>query len=182
MNGRKRKTKKTSIQVSRHFLSFRNIEDLDPTPSQQPPSLQLRAQNSAHPLLHRLKILAGRHILVLLAARDGQVLGHDALAVDDVDAGLLERLGELDDLGRAVELAALGEAARPGEDGRDRVGRGRVAFLVLAVVARHGAVRGFGFEGLAVGCYEDGGHQAQGAEALGYDVGLHVAVVVCGRC
>jgi hypothetical protein len=50
--------------------------------------------------------------------------------------------------------------------------------LVLAVVARDGAVGGFGFEGLAVGGDEDGGHEAEGAEALGYDVGLDVAVVV----
>ena len=98
-----------------------------------------------------------------------------------MDARLLERLGELDDLGRAVELAALGEAAGPGEDGGDGVGGGGVSFLVLAVVARDGAMRGFGFEGLAVGGDEDGGHEAERAEALGYDVGLHVAVVVCGN-
>lgn len=141
-------------------------------------NLQLRAQHRPHPLLHSLKILASSNILVLLAARNRQILGHDALAVDDVDAGFLEALGEFDDFGGAVELAALGEAAGPGEDGGDGVGGGRVALLVLAVVAGHGAVGGFGFEGLAVGGDEDGGHEAEGAEALGYDVGLDVAVVV----
>jgi hypothetical protein len=55
------------------------------------------------------------------------------------------------DLGRVVELAAILQALRPGEDRRDRVGRGRLALLVLAVVARHGAVRGLGLDGLAVG-------------------------------
>jgi hypothetical protein len=53
--------------------------------------------------------------------------------------------------------------------------------LVLAVVAGYCAVGGFGFEGFAVGGDEDGGHEAEGAEALGYDVGLDIAVVVCGR-
>jgi len=51
---------------------------------------------------------------------------------------------------------------------------------VLAEVARYGAVGGFGFEGLAVGGDEDGGHEAEGAETLGDDVGLYVAVVVWG--
>jgi hypothetical protein len=50
--------------------------------------------------------------------------------------------------------------------------------LVLAVVAGDGAVGGFGFEGLAVGGDEDGGHEAEGAEALRDDVGLDVTVVV----
>jgi hypothetical protein len=35
--------------------------------------------------------------------------------------------------------------------------------------------------GEAVGGYEDGCHEAEGTEALSYDVGLDVAVVVCGR-
>ena len=45
-------------------------------------------------------------------------------------------------------------------------------------MACDGAVRGFGLEGFAVRGDEDGGHEAEGAEALGDDVGLDVAVVV----
>ena len=42
----------------------------------------------------------------------------------------------------ASSLATARQAARPGEDRGDRVGRGLLALLVLAVVARHRAVRG----------------------------------------
>ena len=72
----------------------------------------------------------------------------------------------------------MGEAAGPGEDRGDRVGRGLLALLVLAVVARHRAVGGFGFHGLAVGRHQHRGHQAERAVALRHRVGLHVAVVV----
>ena len=77
-----------------------------------------------------------------------------------------------------VELGAVREAARPGEDRGDRVGRGLLALLVLAVVARHRAVRGFRFHRLAVRRHQHRGHQAERAEALRHGVGLHVAVVV----
>jgi hypothetical protein len=63
-------------------------------------------------------------------------------------------------------------------DGGDGVGRGLVALLVLAEMARHGAVGGLGFEGLAVGGDEDGCHEAEGAEALSDDVRLNISVVV----
>ena len=91
---------------------------------------------------------------------------------------LLERLGEAGHLGRAVELAAVLEAAGPGEDRRDRVGRGRLALLVLAEVPGHGAVGGLGLDGLAVRGHQHRRHQAERAEALRDGVGLHVAVVV----
>ena len=81
-------------------------------------------------------------------------------------------------LGRLVENPALHQTPRPGKDAGDRVRAGRVALLVLAVVARHRAVRGLGLERLAIGRDQYRGHQPQGAEALGHDVGLHVAVVV----
>ena len=70
------------------------------------------------------------------------------------------------------------EAARPGEDRGDRVGRGLAALLVLAVVARHRAVGGFRFHGLAVRRQQHRSHQPERAEALRHDVRLHVAVVV----
>ena len=58
------------------------------------------------------------------------------------------------------------------------VGRGLLALLMQAVVARHRAVRGLGLHRLAVGRHQHRGHQAERAEALRHHVGLHVAVVV----
>ena len=52
---------------------------------------------------------------------------------------------------------------------------------MLAVMACDSPVCGFRFEGLAVGRDEDGCHEAEGAEALGYNVGLNVAVIICFR-
>jgi hypothetical protein len=79
-------------------------------------------------------------------------------------SSVLAKLGEL---GVAVQLGAVGEAAGPGEDRGDRVGRGFLALLVLAVVAGHGAVGGFGLDRLAVRAHQHRGHQAERAEALG---------------
>src|SRR3546814_8071401 len=70
---------------------------------------------------------------LLVADQDREVLGHVA-ALHGVDADLFQSLGELLQLRRAVELAAIPETTGPGEDRRDRV-RGRIlALLVLAVV------------------------------------------------
>ena len=53
--------------------------------------------------------------------------------------------------GRAVELAAVRQAAGPGEDRGDRVGRGLLALLVLPVVPGHRAVRRLGLDVLPSG-------------------------------
>jgi hypothetical protein len=50
--------------------------------------------------------------------------------------------------------------------------------LVLSIMTGYGSMSGFGFKSFAVGGDEDGCHEAQGAEALGDDVGLDVSVVV----
>ena len=52
--------------------------------------------------------------------------------------------------GVSSNLPRILEAAGPGEDRGDRVGRGRLALLVHAVVAGDGAVRGLGLDRLAV--------------------------------
>src|SRR5690606_30704112 len=57
------------------------------------------------------------------ADQQRQVLGHLA-ALDGLDDDLLELVGEADQLGVAVQLAAVLETTGPGEDRRDRVGRG----------------------------------------------------------
>src|SRR5258708_4683371 len=62
-----------------------------------------------------------------------QILGHKAL-FDGVDTDLLHGRGELGELVIAVQLGAMGEAARPGEDRSNGIGRGRLALLMLAVM------------------------------------------------
>lgn len=143
--------------------------------------LQLLLQRILQPLLDRGQVLGRGDVVgaVGLAARQREVLGHDAVDVDGVDAGLLEPLGEGDELGLPVELAPLDQAPRPREDARDRVRARLPPLLVLPVVPRHRPVRRLRLERLAVRRDQHRRHQAQGPEALRYDVGLHVAVVVC---
>src|SRR3546814_11218538 len=90
--------------------------------------------------LFRSHELVGGHPRLVRTDEQGEILGHIP-GLDGLDADLLQRVGELDHLGRAVELAAAVQAAGPGEDRGDRIGRGRLALLVQAVVARHRAVR-----------------------------------------
>jgi hypothetical protein len=52
---------------------------------------------------------------------------------------------------------------------------------VLAVVAGNGTVSGLGLEGLAVRSDESRGHETEGAEALGNDIGLDITIVVYKR-
>jgi hypothetical protein len=71
---------------------------------------------------------------------------------DRLHADLLQRVGECHQrVGVVVELGAVLEPAGPGEDRGDGVGRGLLALLVLAVVARDGAVRGLGLHVLPSG-------------------------------
>src|SRR3954451_934887 len=73
----------------------------------------------------------GRQPLLVGADQEREVLGHEA-RLDRVHRDLLERRGELSQCRVVVELGAVAEAARPGKDRGDRVGRGLVALLVLA--------------------------------------------------
>src|SRR5680860_1189486 len=80
------------------------------------------------------ELFGGKEGLVLAAlARDelGEVLGH-ASVLDGLDADPLEGFGELGDGRGVVEFTAVLESAGPGEDRRDRIGRGGVALLMLA--------------------------------------------------
>src|SRR5438270_13855393 len=62
-------------------------------------------------------------------------------AFNGVDADLFEGFRETDDIGGVVERAAIPQAARPGEYRRDRIGRGLVALLMLAIVPGDCAMR-----------------------------------------
>lgn len=66
-----------------------------------------------------------------------EILCHDAVAVDDLDASSLEILSPCLESSVAVELCAVNQATGPGEDGGNGVGGCLVALLVLAVVARN---------------------------------------------
>src|ERR1043166_5578319 len=72
-----------------------------------------------------------------------EILGHVAV-LDGVDTDFLQRVREFSELFVVVELGAVGEAPGPGEDRGDRVGRGLLALLVLAIVAGDGPVGGAG--------------------------------------
>src|SRR5260221_9103801 len=119
----------------------------------------------------------GRQPALVGADQQGQVLGHEA-GFDGIDADLLQRCGELRQRVVVVELGAMRQPAGPGEDRGDRVGRGLLALLMLAVMPRHRAMGGLVFNRLAVGCQQDRGHQAERAITLCDGVGLHVAVIV----
>ena len=62
------------------------------------------------------------------------------------------------DFRSVVKVGAMLQTAGPCEDGGDRIGRGLFTLLPTAIMAGHGAVRGFGFDGLPVGSHQHGGH------------------------
>src|SRR6185436_10222571 len=64
-----------------------------------------------------------------------KVLGHVAV-LHRLDADLFQRGGELRQFVIVVELGTVRQATGPGEDRGDRIGRGLLALLVLAIVPR----------------------------------------------
>ena len=119
--------------------------------------MRLRPHLRLQVLVELVEELVGVEPGLVGTDQDRQVLGHVA-GLDRVDAHLLQIVGELLDVGRAVDLAAVGEAAGPGEDRGDWVGRGLLALLVLAIVPRHRAVGGLGLDRAAVRGEQDRGH------------------------
>lgn len=87
-------------------------------------NLQAGLEVSLQPPLNGGHVLLGSHpgLTLLAATGQSQVLGHDALLVDDVNAGTLQLLGEGDNVGGLIERAALHQTAGPGEDRRNGVG------------------------------------------------------------
>ena len=129
--------------------------------------------------LERVDVVLALHVLAV--DRVGQVLGHDIVLVNRLNARLLKRARKLHELLVLVQAATEDQAARPGVDGGHRVGACLVALLVFAVVARHRAVRRLALDQVTLGRDELRGHHAQRAEALRDNVRLHVAVVVLAR-
>ncbi|KCZ86404.1 NADP-dependent isocitrate dehydrogenase [Hyphomonas adhaerens MHS-3] len=119
----------------------------------------------------------GGQVSLIRPHEEGEVFRHEA-GFDRLDDGLLQRLRKFPHFRRTVHPAAMVETLGPGVDRGDRVGRGRFAFLVVAVVAGDCAVGGFGFDRVAIRAHQDRRHQAQRAVTLGNRVGLDVAVIV----
>jgi len=143
-------------------------------------ALKLGLQHSLHALLDCIEIVPGGDIIVLalLAHSQGEILGHDSLLIDNVNACLFERLGELDQLGSVVELTSLGKTSAPGKDRCDRVGRCWVALLVLTEMASDCTVCGLGLERFSIWCDENRSHQTQTTKTLGDNVGLDITVII----
>ncbi|EBA07220.1 NADP-dependent isocitrate dehydrogenase protein [Sagittula stellata E-37] len=106
-----------------------------------------------------------------------QVLGHVA-GLHGLDDHPLQRLGKVLQRRVAVQLRAVLQPAGPGIDRRDGVGGGRLALLVLTVMARHRAVRRLRLHDPAIRRHQLRGHHPQRPEALRHRVRLHVAVIV----
>ena len=113
--------------------------------------------------------------------RERQVLRHDPIRINHLHARPLQRTREHLELLVPVQVRAMQKPARPRKDRRDRVRRRLPALLVLAVVPRDSAVRGFALDGEPVGRDQLRGHHSERTEALRKDVRLHVSVVVL-RC
>ena len=173
----------TSSIPSIHLSIYPNIIFTQSHLPSADPHLQLGRQDRLHPLLDSVQVFTRGDVvlLALLAASKREILGHDALLVDNMDASLLEALGKLDNLGRAVELTTLGKTTGPSKDGRNGVGRRGVSLLVLAEMPSNGTVSGFCLERLAVRCNQHGGHKTKTAKALGDNVGLDITIVVCHK-
>jgi hypothetical protein len=141
---------------------------------------QLLPEESLHPPLNGIQILGRSNVVASLfvAASQGEVLGHDTIDVNSVNACLLEALSESDNVRSIVKLASLDETARPSKDGGDGVRGGLTALLVLTVVTGDSAVGSLRLKGLAVGGDENRCHQTERAKALSDNVGLNIAVVV----
>lgn len=115
---------------------------------------------------------------ILAVDRQRQVLRHDTVLVNHLHTRLLKRRAELRQRLVLIQLRAMRKATGPRKDRCDGVRARLFPLLIFAVMPGDGAVRGFGLDGLAVGCNELGGHHSKGAEALCEDVGLDVAIVV----
>lgn len=110
-----------------------------------------------------------------------KVLGHDTIGINDLNTGHLEGLAEMLEWLVPIELGTVKETTCPCEDRSNGVRRCLVPLLVLAVVARDGAMRSLALNDLAVWRDEFTGHHTQRTEALCKDIGLDVTVVVLTR-
>ena len=84
----------------------------------EPPENPARPVTRSAPwkvLVQRVHEALGVEPRLIRSHQHGQILGH-LTAFDGVDDDLLQRLGEVADLGRAVQVSAVLESAGPRED------------------------------------------------------------------
>ncbi len=118
-----------------------------------------------------------RLVEVLAVDSKGKVLGH-LTALNSLNACLLESLSKDPQVIVVIELGTVGETASPGKDGRDGVGGGGLALLILTPVASDSAVGSLSLNSLAVRADKDRGHETERAISLSDNVGLDITVVV----
>src|SRR6516162_9514795 len=119
----------------------------------------------------------GRLPLLLGTDEYGQIFGHET-GLDGSNRDLFQGRGEFRQRRIVVELGAVREPARPGENRGHRIGRGFAALLVFAIMPRHRAMGRLGFDHFAVRRGQHRSHQAKRAIALRDSVRLHVAIVI----
>lgn len=98
--------------------------------------------------LERLQVVGALDVVHALDA-DCQVLGHEAF-LDCADAYALQSFRKSGQVQVVVELGTVKEAACPGEDRSNRVRRGFLSLLVLAIMAGDRSVSSFGFYSFAI--------------------------------
>ena len=100
---------------------------------------------------HFLQINSRCNDSLLSVDRQGEILSHDTILINSINAALFQILSESSELIVSVQFSTEDQATCPCEDGSDGVGRGFTSLLVLPVVTGDCAVGGFGFADLSVG-------------------------------
>ena len=114
------------------------------------------------------------------ADEKGEILCHET-RFNCLNAYAFERCRKARQFLIVIKFRAMCETLSPSEDRGDRIGRGFLALLVFAIVARNGSVGRFCLNRLTIRCHEDRGHKAERAKALCDNVRLHVAIIVFAR-
>ena len=83
------------------------------------------------------------------------------LGAGEFNCAEFKRFGKGTKLLIAVDPGTVLQARGPGKDAGNRVRAGFFSLLMLAIVARDRAVRGFRLDGLAVRRHQHAGHQAE---------------------
>lgn len=107
---------------------------------------------------------------------DGQVLGHVTI-LNGLNAGSLEGVAPVEELGVVVKGGSVDEASGPSENGGDGVGGGFLSLLVESVVPGDSSMSSFSFHG-AIWSHQDGSHETQRSETLSQNVALNIPIVV----
>ena len=110
--------------------------------------------------------------------RQRQILGHNPILINNLHTSPLQLLTKQPQPLIPIQLGAMNQPPRPRKNARNRVRARLFTLLVLPIVAGDRPVCGLGFDDVALGGEEFGSHHSEGAETLGEDVGLDVAVVV----